>query len=196
MSENNKESKLLKDAIKEVFEHELLEKEMSKDRFDEVIKDKNIFLGIFSPWHQAKGKELIQGFVNNVKDDNSTNDFSWLDILDDDKRWKEFPNDKLKKEIIETLETMSNFKYTSKEKIKETLETFKNFLLDDFNTLKETEDKEIARIKEENKKKISGISILSKPERIERIAVEELKMRKALSAEILRVSISKENKDG
>lgn len=60
---------------------------------------------------------------------------------------------KLKKEIIETLETMSNFKYTSKEKIKETLETFKNFLLDDFNTLKETEDKEIARIKEENKKK-------------------------------------------
>ena len=49
MSENNKESKLLKDAIKEVFEHELLEKGKSKDRFDEVIKDKNIFLNIFSP---------------------------------------------------------------------------------------------------------------------------------------------------
>ena len=44
MLENNKESKLLKDAIKEVFEHELLEKGMSKDRFDEVINDKNIFL--------------------------------------------------------------------------------------------------------------------------------------------------------
>lgn len=60
---------------------------------------------------------------------------------------------KLKKEITETLETMSNFKYISKEKVKETLETFKNFLLEDFKTLKETEDKEIAKIKEENKKK-------------------------------------------
>ncbi|AIN94923.1 cell division protein FtsL [Treponema putidum] len=57
-------------------------------------------------------------------------------------------------------------------------------------------NKEQARIVEENKNKISGISILSKPERIEKIAVEELKMRKALSGEILRVSISKENKDG
>ena len=57
-------------------------------------------------------------------------------------------------------------------------------------------NKEQARIVEENKKKISGISILSKPERIEKIAVEELKMRKALSGEILRVSISKDNKDG
>jgi len=57
-------------------------------------------------------------------------------------------------------------------------------------------NKEQSKIIDENKKKISGISILSKPERIERIAVEELKMRKALSAEILRVSISKENKDG
>ena len=99
MSENNKESKLLKDAIKEVFEHELLEKEKSKDRFDEVINDKNIFLKIFSPWHQDKGKELIQGFVNNVKDDNSTNDFSWLDILDEDSQWKKPGDDKIKKEV-------------------------------------------------------------------------------------------------
>ena len=99
MSENNKESKLLKDAIKEVFEHELLEKGKSKDRFDEVIKDKNIFLKIFSPWHQAKGEELIQGFVNNVKDDNSTNDFSWLDILDEDRQWKKPGNDNIKKEV-------------------------------------------------------------------------------------------------
>lgn len=57
-------------------------------------------------------------------------------------------------------------------------------------------NKEQFKIIEDNKKKISGISILSKPERIEKIAVEELKMRKALSSEILRVSISKENKDG
>ena len=61
---------------------------MSKDRFDEVINDKNIFLKIFSPWHKKEGKKLIKGFVNNVKDDNSTNDFSWLDILNADERWK------------------------------------------------------------------------------------------------------------
>lgn len=59
----------------------------------------------------------------------------------------------LKKEITETLEIMSNFKYTSKEKIKETLETFKNFLVEDFKILKETEDKEIAKVKKASKKK-------------------------------------------
>lgn len=99
MSENNKESKLLKDAIKEVFEHELVEKGKSKDRFDEVIDDKNIFLKIFSPWHQDKGEELIQGFVNNVKNNNSTEDFSWLDILDEDRQWKKPGDDKIKKEV-------------------------------------------------------------------------------------------------
>lgn len=62
----------------------------------------------------------------------------------------------LKKEITETLETMSNFKYTSKEKIKETLETFKNFLVEDFKSLKETEDKEIAKIKKASKKKATA----------------------------------------
>lgn len=60
---------------------------------------------------------------------------------------------KLKKEIVETLETMCNFKYTDKKQTKETLETLKNFLEEDFKTLRETEDKEIERIKEENKKK-------------------------------------------
>ena len=60
---------------------------------------------------------------------------------------------KLKKEIIETLETMCNFKYTDKKQTKETLETLKNFLEEDFKTLKKTEDEEIERIKEENKKK-------------------------------------------
>lgn len=37
---------------------------------------KIFFLEIFSPWHKKEGKDLIEGFVNNVKDDNSTNDFS------------------------------------------------------------------------------------------------------------------------
>lgn len=99
MSENNEELKLLKDAIKKVFEHALLEKKMSKDRFDEVINDKNIFLEIFSPWHQDKGKKLIQDFEKNVNGDNSTNDFSWLDILDEDSQWKKPGDDKIKKEV-------------------------------------------------------------------------------------------------
>ena len=96
--ENNKE---LKDTIKKVFEHALLEKKMSKDRFDEVIKDKNIFLKKFSPWHQDKGEKLIQDFADYVNDDNSTNDFSWLDILDEDSdsQWKKLNDDKIKKEV-------------------------------------------------------------------------------------------------
>ena len=57
-------------------------------------------------------------------------------------------------------------------------------------------DREQFKLIEENKRKISGISILSKPERIEKIAVEELGMRKALSAEILRIEISKERRGG
>lgn len=81
---------------------------MSKDRFDEVINDKNIFLKIFSPWHKKEGKKLIKGFVNNVKDDNSTNDFSWLDILNADERWKKSGNDK---EIKENKKKYTNMRY-------------------------------------------------------------------------------------
>ena len=102
MSENNEELKLLKDANKEVFEHELVEeKKMSKDRFDKVIDDKNLFLKKFSPWHQDKGEKLIQDFADYVNDDNSTNDFSWLDILDEDSdsQWKKLNDDKIKKEV-------------------------------------------------------------------------------------------------
>lgn len=57
-------------------------------------------------------------------------------------------------------------------------------------------DKEQFKVIEDNKKKISGISILSRPERIEKIAVEELKMRKALSPEILRIEITGRKNDG
>lgn len=63
---------------------------------------------------------------------------------------------KLKKEIVETLETMCNFKYTDKKQTKETLETFKNFLEEDFKSLKEKEDEEIAKIKKASKKKATA----------------------------------------
>ena len=108
MSENNKKSKRLKDAIKRSIWRWITRKKISKDRFDEVINDKNIFLEIFSPWHKKEGKELIEGFVNNVKDDNSTNDFSWLDILNADERWKKSGNDK---EIKENKKKYTNMRY-------------------------------------------------------------------------------------
>mgnify|MGYP001019417180 FL=1 len=50
------------------------------------------------------------------------------------------------------------------------------------------------RLIAENKRKISAISILSKPQRIEKIAVEELNMQKADSSDIIRVSL--QNKKG
>ena len=52
------------------------------------IENKEKFLEEFSPWHQEKGQELIKRFVDNVNNDNSIDDFSWLDILDEDKQWK------------------------------------------------------------------------------------------------------------
>ena len=50
------------------------------------------------------------------------------------------------------------------------------------------------RLIAENKRKISAISILSKPQQIEKIAVEELDMHKADSSQIIRVSLDKEKK--
>ena len=109
--ENNKKSKPLKDAIKEVFEHALLEKKISKDRFNEVINDKNIFLEIFSPWHKTEGKKLIEDFEKNVNGDNSTNDFSWLDILDTDKRWEQFLEKKTEWNKLEDKNKHVNMRY-------------------------------------------------------------------------------------
>jgi len=42
-----------------------------------------------------------------------------------------------------------------------------------------------------NKRLISGISVLSTPERIEKVAVEDLAMRKALPDEIMRIELKK-----
>lgn len=79
----------------------------------EDIENKESFLEKFSPWHQKKGKgqELIQKFVDIVNNDQSTEDFSWLDILDTDDRWKEFEDDKLKKEIKENKQKYTNMRY-------------------------------------------------------------------------------------
>lgn len=47
-----------------------------------------------------------------------------------------------------------------------------------------------------NKRYISGISVLSSPERIEKVATEELNMRKARSEEITRISLGAEGSGG
>ena len=68
------------------------------EKFFKVIKDKygkdfhlnhgaNKFLKEFSPWHQERGEKLIEDFVE-IVNQNSTEDFSWLDILEKDEQWK------------------------------------------------------------------------------------------------------------
>ncbi len=52
-------------------------------------------------------------------------------------------------------------------------------------------EKEQQRIVEDNRRMISGISVLSAPERIQRVAVEDMGMRKAETHEIMRISLSK-----
>lgn len=47
-----------------------------------------------------------------------------------------------------------------------------------------------------NRRLISGITVLTTPERIERVASEELKMRKARPDEITRISLKKGNLGG
>lgn len=47
-----------------------------------------------------------------------------------------------------------------------------------------------------NQRIISGISVLSAPERIEKVAVEDLAMRKAAAGEITRISLKRGNLGG
>jgi cell division protein ftsL len=56
-------------------------------------------------------------------------------------------------------------------------------------------DREQYRLIEENKRKISAISILLRNERIEKIATQTFNMRKADSSEILRVEVEKHSSD-
>ena len=100
MSKNKTSEEQLKEVIEKVFMQALLDKgnPKPKDILYKVLKDKDEFLRLFSPWHQEKGQELIQKFVDTVNNGNSTDDFSWLDILDDDKQWNKL-DEETKKEI-------------------------------------------------------------------------------------------------
>ena len=78
----------------------LLDKGKPKDILDKVLKDKDKdeFFRLFSPWHQKRGKKLIKDFVE-IVNQNSTDDFSWLDILGKDKRWEKLSHEETKNEI-------------------------------------------------------------------------------------------------
>lgn len=113
-NETNKEEKLTKE------ERDILERNL-KICFDFIvestgtksfdIENKEEFLKEFSPWHKTEGQKLIQDFVDNVNNDNSTDDFSWFDILDDDVRWQEFDDNAFKKQIKENKQKFPNMRY-------------------------------------------------------------------------------------
>ena len=113
-NEKNKVEKLTKE------ERDILERNL-KICFDFIvestgtksfdIENKEEFLKEFSPWHKTEGQKLIQDFVDNVNNDNSTDDFSWFDILDDDVRWQEFDDNALKKQIKENKQKFPNMRY-------------------------------------------------------------------------------------
>lgn len=84
---NEEQKKELKDVIEKVFMQALLDKGKPKDILYKVLKDKDEFLKLFSPWHQDRGKKLIADFVE-IINQNSNEDFSWLDILEKDEQWK------------------------------------------------------------------------------------------------------------
>lgn len=92
---NEEQKKELKDVIEKVFMQALLDKGKPKDILAKVLKDKDEFLGLFSPWHKKEGEDLIKEFENSI----NNNDFSWLDILDTDKQWMEPGDEETKKEI-------------------------------------------------------------------------------------------------
>ena len=88
------------DSFFQCEDEEKLSKELKDnlEKFFKVINDKygkdfhlkdgaNKFLKEFSPWHQKRGKKLIDDFVE-IVNQNSTEDFSWLDILEKDEQWK------------------------------------------------------------------------------------------------------------
>lgn len=99
---NEDQKKKLKNNIEKVFMQALLDKGKPKDILDKVLKDKDKdkdeFFRLFSPWHQKRGKKLIKDFVE-IVNQNSTDDFSWLDILGKDKRWEKLSHEETKNEI-------------------------------------------------------------------------------------------------
>ena len=74
-------------------------KEILEKHFEFVKEDKAAFLENFNPWQKDKGKTLIQKFVKNISNSDFTEDFSWFEILDEDKQWGKLDNEEIKRTI-------------------------------------------------------------------------------------------------
>ena len=116
-NEINKVEKLTKEE-RDILERnlkiffEIIVKDPDTKSFDmKDIENKEEFLKEFSPWHQQAAIDKIDEFVEIINNPDSNKDFSWLDILDADERWKEFEDDKLKKEIKENKNKFTNMRY-------------------------------------------------------------------------------------
>lgn len=109
---DNRGTKSLKNSIKKVFEQALSEKVESKKKLEEVLKDKEEFLKIFNPWNKGnKGGVLIKKFVEQIDKQDFAEDFSWLDILNKDKRWKQFLEKKPEWNKLEDKNKYLNMRY-------------------------------------------------------------------------------------
>lgn len=64
-------------------------KSILETHFKFVKYKQNKFLKEFNPWQNKEGKKLIQKFYN-IDHPDSTNDFSWLNILKEDEKWESF----------------------------------------------------------------------------------------------------------
>lgn len=83
------EKENVKKIIETVFKNALIEKGILEADLESILDNKEIFLKIFSPWHQERGTKLIESFIENIKNTNNS-EFSWLNLLDDDKLWGKY----------------------------------------------------------------------------------------------------------
>ena len=86
-------------------------KKILVSNFAFVSKDKAEFLKIFNPWQNEEGQELIQKFVDNVNNLKSTDNFSWLDILNGDREWNDFKKRNPKWNKLENKNKHLNMQY-------------------------------------------------------------------------------------
>lgn len=86
-------------------------KKILVSNFAFVSKDKAEFLKIFNPWQNEDGQELIQKFVDNVNNLKSTDNFSWLDILNGDREWNDFKKRNPKWNKLENKNKHLNMQY-------------------------------------------------------------------------------------
>ena len=80
--------------------------------FDFVKYKKNKFLKKYNPWQKKElDDNLIQKFVYNIDHPDSTNDFSWLNILKEDEKWESFKRENPEWKKLEDENQHLNMRY-------------------------------------------------------------------------------------